>query len=152
MRLAPTLAALLVAAATLAPGGAAASCAAPAIPSGVYVNVERNTRSITTMDLRFVCGSVVRDHGGGIGSVQHGADPHWRVRLWGACSPRDCDWGTARGTERRRGAPIVARYDQGFARREVQVVQRGALVEVRIRSTYTDGRAARVSVDRMRLR
>jgi hypothetical protein len=147
-----TLAAALMAAALIAPVAAQASCAAhPSLQDGRYVNVDRNSRTITSLDLRFVCGSVVRDIGGGLSQVVHGADPHWTVRLWGACSPRDCDWGATRGTESAGRRAVGARYDQGFARRSVTVAPDGAgFVRVTVRSTYTDGRTARSWVERMR--
>lgn len=143
---------LSVAAAFAAPGTAQASCAAPWIQTGTYVNEDPNTRSITRMHLEFVCGARHSSGPGGVGSVAHGGDVHYRVRLWGSCSPRDCDWGTTRG-EFGRGNNIFARYDQGFARRTVRIIPMGGnRVGLELRSTYNDGRAPNTYSGVFRLR
>lgn len=143
-------AAVVLGAASFAPGLAAASCAAhPTLSDGRYVNVDPETRSITAANLRFVCGDLVETVFGGT-RVISGGDPHWTVRLWGSCSPRDCDWGAARAEEAAGRGSLLGAYDQGFARRDVSVVPDGAHILVIISTTYTDGRAPRTSVDRMR--
>ena len=149
MKLTTMLAPLAVAALLGAAQAAQASCAAPAIESGRYVNVDPDTRSITAASLQFVCGAVVRDNGNGFVTIQHGADPHWRVALWGSCHPSDCAWGETRGEIAARGT-VERRYDQGFAQREVQVIPRGDNIMVVIRSTYADGREPRTFRDVLR--
>lgn len=144
------VAAVMLGAASLFPGLAAASCAAhPSLAEGRYVNVDPATRSITTADLRFVCGDRTEPALGGT-RIIHGADPHWTLRLWGSCSPRDCDWGTTRADEAAGRGSLLGAYDQGFARRDVSVVPDGGEILVIVSTTYTDGRAPRSSVDRMR--
>ncbi|WP_071673291.1 hypothetical protein [Nioella nitratireducens] len=143
------VAALLGAAATV--DRAEATCVAPGIASGRYENVDPNTRSITTANLQFVCGSRHIDNGDGTYTLIHDADPHWTLRLWGACHPSDCDWGTTRGQTDRVGR-VLATYDQGFARRSVAVVpSRGNLVQLVVTSHYTDGRATRTWSEYLRL-
>ena len=140
-----------LAGAAMLPQMASASCAAhPTLQSGRYVNTDAATRSITTVDLDFVCGAAYRDNGDGTGTLIHGGDPHWTVRLWGSCHPSDCDWGETRAQEAAGRGSLLGAYDQGFARRDVTVVPEGAHVLVIVSSTYTDGRAARTSVNRMR--
>jgi hypothetical protein len=140
------------AAAFAAPDRARASCAAPAVPAGSYVNVNPDTRSITRMRLDFVCGATRTRNRDGTITVRHGADPHYRLRLWGSCSPRDCAWGGTRGDLGQRGT-IFAEYDQSFARRDVMVRPLGGnRVRLSIRSRYEDGRAPRSSTDILRRR
>ena len=143
--LAPLAAAIVFGAAQ----AAQASCAAPAIESGRYVNVDPDARSITAASLRFVCGALRRSSGNGFVTIQHGADPHWRIALWGSCHPSDCAWGDTRGEIAARGR-VEGRYDQGFAEREVMVIPVGDNIMVVIRSTYADGRAPRTFRDVLR--
>lgn len=145
--------ALVAAAAAFgAPDAAEASCAAPGIRSGTYVNVDQNTRSITRMRLDFVCGARASRNRDGTVTIRHGADPHFRLRLWGSCSPRDCDWGRTRGQLGQRSI-VFAEYDQGFATRDVTVRPLGGnRVRLSIHSRYEDGRAPRQSTDILRLR
>lgn len=130
---------------------AAASCVTPDIESGRYVNVDPNTRSITTAELTFVCGARYVDNGDGTGAVIHGGDPHWRVRLWGSCHPTDCDWGETRGASPVSGR-ITASYDQGFARRAISIAEiSGDRIRLVVSSDYTDDRESRSWTEYMRL-
>lgn len=150
-RITATWAAALVLGALALPGAAAASCAAhPTLDTGRYVNIDPATRSVTTVDLEFVCGSLTRDNGDGTATVIHGADPHWTIRLWGSCSPTDCDWGTARAEERNHRSVLLTRYDQGFTNRQVTLVPEAGQLMVVVTSTYSDGRSARTWVERFR--
>ncbi|MBF9029916.1 hypothetical protein HKCCE3408_05890 [Rhodobacterales bacterium HKCCE3408] len=135
-----------------APDRAEASCRAPDLVSGTYENVDPATRSITAAQLQFVCGTRYEDRGDGIGVAISGGDVHWTVRLWGSCSPTDCDWGTVRGEDDSTGA-IAAAYDQGFAHRNVTVIPvRAGLVRLVVTSYYTDGRPTRTWTETLRLR
>jgi hypothetical protein len=82
---------------------------------GDWRNAESNTRSLTRVQLRFVCQDQV------LNGQLYPPGPPWYVHLWGACSPQDCDWGEV-------GADVVtigtrtfirATYNQGFAIRTV---------------------------------
>lgn len=148
------LSALAIAVAGFAFSGerADASCVTPDIRDGLYENVDPNTRSITTISLEFVCGTSYRDNGDGTGTIIHGGDIHWNLRLWGSCHPTDCDWGTVRGESDTVGR-ILAAYDQGFATRSVAVVPEGpGQVQLVVTSHYSDGRATRTWAERLRLR
>lgn len=141
---------LPVIALTFAASTAHALCAAPEIQAGRYVNVDADTRSITTASVQFVCGATRTVNADGTTTIRHSADPHWRVALTGSCSPRDCAWGEVRG-EARNGGVITATYEQGFADRRVRIQPRGDDILLEVTSRYDDGRADRVSRDRLRL-
>lgn len=147
-------AAIAAAAAFFAPQAAQALCAEPNGPEpGMYENVDSDTRSITRMRVEFVCGSERTRNPDGTGTIRHGADPHWRIWLWGSCSPTDCEWGATRANMMERGAYLYGHYDQGFAERDVQVFPAGDdRLRLRIRSRYDDDRSARTSVNIMELR
>lgn len=148
--------AILTAAATFgAPQSASALCSVPNGPQqGTYENIDSDTRSITRMRVRYVCGAERSNNDDGSGTIRHGGDPHWEVALWGSCSPTDCEWGPARATMRERGAYLSARYDQGFAQRTVRIypTSRDDRLRLRLRSTYSDDRSPRTSENTMQLR
>ena len=85
-------------------------CVTP-FEQGNWSNIDRNTRGITRVDVKFFCQDQVLN---GVPCCPTG-DPY-RVHLYGSCSPSDCDWGevTAR---RLPSGHIYAYYNQGFARR-----------------------------------
>lgn len=112
----PSVLRCLVAAAILLLGLAAAPpavalCAAQE-EDGQWVNADHNTRSITRINLRFVCQDQI------LNGQLHPPGPPWYMHLFGACSPSDCDWGEV-GAQRLSSGHIYGTYDQGFARRYV---------------------------------
>ncbi|MBF9033787.1 hypothetical protein HKCCE2091_06000 [Rhodobacterales bacterium HKCCE2091] len=131
---------------------AEALCVAPSIESGRYVNVDPAARSITNVDLEFVCGNRTIHNDDGTATLIHDGDPHWTLSLWGSCHPTDCAWGATRGEGDSVGR-VLAGYDQGFARRSVVVSEeRPGLIRVGVTSWYTDGRPTRTTWDFLRLR
>jgi hypothetical protein len=52
---------------------------------GIWYNINANTRSITRADVRFVCQDVRYNN--------QPFGPSYYVRLFGSCTPYDCDWG-----------------------------------------------------------
>lgn len=86
-----------------------ALCATPQ-EMGTWRNSDPNTRSLTRVNLRFVCQDQI--HNG----EPYPPGPPWYVHLYGACSPTDCDWGEV-GAQRLNSGHIYAFYNQGFARR-----------------------------------
>jgi hypothetical protein len=134
-------------------GGAQALCAEPNGPdTGTYVNVDPDTRSITRMEIGFRCGATTRRRGETT-TRRFGADPHWTVRLWGACSPSDCDWGRTRAEMRQRGSHLAAHYDQGFAERRVRIEPAGgSRLRLVVRSSYDGDRRDRTFTAVMRPR
>ena len=135
--------ATLFVAVLLLPGAAFALCAAPPLEPGSYVNPDQSTRSMTRMTLRFRCGDVVLN-GTRVPS-------YFEVRLWGSCTPQDCDWGTSRAARTGGSGPYVATYDQGFAQRRVEIHPLGSeRARVVVHSSYSDDRADRTTTDTMR--
>jgi hypothetical protein len=79
---------------------------------GNWVNTDPNTRSLTRIQLRFVCQDQI--HNG----QPYPPGPPWYVHVWGKCHPTDCDWGEV-GAHRIGPGHIYAFYNQGFAKRYV---------------------------------
>ncbi len=82
---------------------------------GTWRNSDPNTRGLTQAVLQFICQDQI------LNGQPYPPGPPWRVHLWGACEPTDCDWSEM-------GAEVVsigertyvrAVYDQGFATRYV---------------------------------
>ena len=96
-----------------------ASQAAVSDFSGIWRNVDRNTRGITQLNVATI-GSKAKLH------------------AWGACHPQDCDWGTVIA----RYAPadmLKAYYKNSFSERILVLTKRGsAELKVEMRTRYTD--------------
>jgi len=128
---------LPAAATALAVGPNARLCGGHAIEYGNWVNADRATRSITRAQLRD-CQSVTTCSGT-ICTIVH--DAGWAMRLFGACSPTDCDWGWSAGRLRLGSGQIPAYYDQGFAKRYVWAVMsayRPGQLWIAIRTDFVD--------------
>lgn len=96
---------------TVGPQPAAGQCLAQD-EDGNWENVDSNTRSLTRIQLRFVCQDQI------LNGEPYPPGPPWWVHVFGKCHPTDCDWGEVEA--RRLGTGhIYAFYDQGFARRHV---------------------------------
>jgi hypothetical protein len=89
---------------------AKALCVLPESP-GNWVNVDPNTRGLTTAELSFSCQDVV---------INGKRNPSWHLRVSGKCHPNDCDWGVVGGSNWKDGY-ILFKYEQGFATRYVYV-------------------------------
>ena len=111
------LGALLAAAMLLAasPNQAHALCSGHELEHGDWVNADPNTRGIARIELRD-CQSVTTCSGSTC-STTH--DAGWTMRVFGKCSPTNCDWGTSSGAFRLASGQIPGFYDQGFAKRYV---------------------------------
>jgi len=113
---------VVVLAVMLPASSANASCIDP-FEDGTWLNDDPNTRGIRRVEVGFSCNDVVLcgvDENGNVHCEEPG--PPWRVHLFGACSPSDCDWGTVTGQDyyTSDGARwIYAFYNHGFARRYV---------------------------------
>ena len=96
-----------------------ASQAAVSDFSGIWRNVDSNTRGITQLNIA-TAGSKAKLH------------------AWGACHPQDCDWGTVIA----RYAPadmLKAYYKNSFSERILVLTKRGtAELKVEMRTRYTD--------------
>jgi hypothetical protein len=101
---------LAVAAAFTSPR-AYALCVSPK-EEGRWVNVDRNTNSVTRIQLRFVCQDQV------LNGKPYPPGPPWYVHVYGKCHPTDCDWREV-GAKKLKSGQVYAFYDQGFARRYV---------------------------------
>ncbi len=87
------------------------SCILPTEMGG-WTNADPNTRSLTHIELRFVCQDQI------LNGELYPPGPAWYVHILGKCSPTDCDWGEV-GARRLESDHIFATYDHGFARRYV---------------------------------
>ena len=92
---------------------AQALCVTPE-EAGSWVNSVPNTRSITQINVRFQCQDQVIN-----GQLYPPVSPYY-LRLFGACSPTDCDWGEI-GATRDSAGWIRTTIHQGFATRYVWV-------------------------------
>jgi hypothetical protein len=74
------------------------------------------------------------------------------MRLYGKCSPTNCDRGWTRAQQRRASGNIPGFYDQGFAKRYVDAQMskyRPGRLRVSVRTDFVDpGRADHQSQDR----
>lgn len=95
----------------LVPDDAEASCSTPP-EQGNWINTDPNTRSITRIQLRFVCQDQI------LNGQPYPPGPPWYMHIYGKCYPTDCDWGEV-GARRLDTGHIYAVYDQGFAKRYV---------------------------------
>jgi len=76
------------------------------------VNTDPNTRSLTRVNLRFVCQDQI------LNGALYPPGPAWYVEVFGACLPKDCEWGEV-GAWRTESDHVYATFEQGFARRYV---------------------------------
>ena len=88
-----------------------ALCATPT-EAGSWRNADPATRSLTRVELRFVCQDQV------LNGQPYPPGPPWYVHAFGSCQPSDCDWGEVGATDT-GGGHVLAVYDQGFAVKHV---------------------------------
>lgn len=93
------------------PATVGAQCIQPQ-EEGSWVNADANTRSLTRIQLRFVCQDQI--HNG----QPYPPGPPWYVHVFGKCHPTDCDWAEV-GAQQLGTGHVYAFYDQGFAKRYV---------------------------------
>lgn len=107
----------LLAAATLALGAGAqraeALCSGPPPEAGTWNNANPGTSGIARIQLADC--QPVTTCSGGVCSTAH--DAGWRMRVWGKCSPTNCDWGWTAGAFPDSAGKITGFYNQGFAKR-----------------------------------
>jgi hypothetical protein len=97
------------------PERASALCSGHAIEHGDWVNADPNASGIARIELRD-CQSVTTCSGN-ICSTKY--DAGWTMRVFGKCSPTNCDWGWTSGALRLSSGQIPGYYNQGFAKRYV---------------------------------
>jgi hypothetical protein len=90
---------------------AKAACLEPR-EAGEWTNVAHDTKSVVSLDLRFIC----QDHV--LNGVPYPPGPDWYVHAVGRCDPVDCDWHEV-GAKRLSSTHIFAVFDQANARRYV---------------------------------
>jgi hypothetical protein len=126
------LAALVIAA---IPSDAQALCAAQQM-EGTWRNANSLTTGITRIQITFPCNDT---------RPSNPAPP--TIRVWGKCSPTDCDWGTEEiictffSEAAGQYTHIVAVYNHGYAERslEAYLLDDGRLF-LSNETTFTDGR------------
>ncbi len=128
---------------------AQAMCRAYGPPSGAWVNVDPGTREITRIRINYSCNDTLAIPADAtpeeIAELRSRLGQHWSVQMWGKCHPRDCAWGGASAEPMPVGGiqNIVARYDQGFAKRRAVMRMKGSRMQLILTSTYNDGRPTR---------
>lgn len=93
---------------------AEALCSGHAPEHGTWTNASPSTAGIARIQLADC--QPVTTCSGNICSTTH--DAGWRMRVWGKCSPTNCDWGWSAGAFPVSGMAFGF-YDQGFAKRRV---------------------------------
>src|SRR5215471_18669263 len=111
-------------------GSAHAACLEPR-EAGQWTNVAPNTRSLVSLDLRFVCQDRV------VNGALYPSGPAWYVHAVGKCKPVDCDWHEV-GAQRLATAHILAVFDQGNARRYVYLRMSQSRPDLLLAWVYTD--------------
>lgn len=91
-----------------APTAHAALCSAPL--TGDWHNIDSNTRAMTRALVDFTCSDVILCDENGNCS---GGDSYYSMRMFGKCSPTDCDWGRLRAYDM-GGGWIRSIYNFGF--------------------------------------
>jgi len=94
--------------------------------SGAWRNDNAQTRGITRLE--------VQQSGDGM-----------TVRAWGACSPRDCDWGVAKGLASGGSASVT--WDQGFVLRKMTLTSDGGRLRMALDNVYRDNRPPQQRVE-----
>jgi hypothetical protein len=105
------LLALIAAGALALPAGLPALCLTPQ-EEGSWRNVDSGTRSLTRVELRFVCQDQI------LNGQPYPPGPPWYFKAWGRCHPTDCEWAEVGGDELGSGF-VYFTVDHGFARRYV---------------------------------
>ena len=67
------------------------------------------------------------------------------VHAWGACSPQDCDWGTANGPA--SGGSVSVTWDQGFVLRKMTLFPDAGRLRMVLDSVYRDKRSPQHHVE-----
>jgi hypothetical protein len=93
---------------------------------GDWKNDNPQTRGVTTLE--------VRQRGDALA-----------VHAWGACSPKDCDWGVSTGLAEHRSANIE--WDQGFVLRKMSLFIEEGRLRMVLDSVYRDKRPPQHEVE-----
>jgi len=88
--------------------------------TGVWVNQDEETRSITKCEIRY-------------------EEDRFYIHLWGACHPQDCDWGE-NATDELDGETqeLTLNWDQGFVERTQTLVIKDGKLVLTTNSHYKD--------------
>lgn len=103
-------------------GSAVASMCIVPPEEGSWENYDEDTRGITSLEFQMECRDVSQTIcNNGICSRIYLVEPHYYLRLFGSCTPHDCDWGEVEGVAGTGDLEGWYRfyYNQGFARRYV---------------------------------
>ncbi|MFD4637360.1 hypothetical protein ACFWN2_08605 [Lentzea sp. NPDC058436] len=90
-------------------------CSGHAIEHGNWANIDPNASGIARIELRD-CQPVTICNGGACQIVH---DAGWIMRVFGKCSPVNCDWGWSKSEFRLSSGHIYGSYDHGHAERYV---------------------------------
>lgn len=128
---------------------AEAMCRAYGPPAGNWVNADPGTREITRIRISYSCNDTLAIPADAtpeeVTELRARLGQDWSVQMWGKCHPNDCAWGGTSAEPMPIGGAqnIVARYDQGFAKRRAVMRMNGSRMQLILTSTYNDGRPTR---------
>lgn len=91
-----------------------ALCATPP-ERGVWRNADPASGGIAQIELRD-CQSLTTCSGS---ICQTQFDVAWKTRVWGKCSPANCDWGWSPAAKRLSSGQVYGAFNQGYAKRYV---------------------------------
>lgn len=123
-RLTSVLLALCISLLSLHTNRAIASFCSLPYEAGSWLNTVPATRSITRVEFRMECRDTpITRCNGGICGTQSAVTEHYYIRLYGKCSPTDCNWGEVEGVALTGASSgwYYFVYNQGFAKRYVFV-------------------------------
>ena len=98
---------------------------------GQWTNVMPDTRSVVSIDLRFIC----QDHI--LNGAPYPPGPEWYLHAVGRCEPVNCDWHEV-GAQRLASTHIYAVFEQGAARRYVYLRMSQSQPDLLWAWVYTD--------------
>ncbi|WP_143261556.1 hypothetical protein [Allokutzneria sp. NRRL B-24872] len=90
-------------------------CAGHPPEYGKWVNADPNATGIARTELQDCLSVTVCE--GSVCHIVH--DAGWAMRVFGKCSPTNCDWGWSNSEFRMSSGHIHGFYDHGFAKRHV---------------------------------
>lgn len=140
---------------TVATAPAAQALCATNPMSGLWKNINLNTRSITQAELNIGCSDQVFcavDEASGTTTCSPSV-AYSTIRVWGSCSPTDCDWGTKQMVLNTANGSFSAKYSYSWATKNLWINTwtnggvRYMEIQTQVDFTAADGRTDYITVD-----